>query len=340
MISEVQPKKFLYIIPYDGIGGVETAARSLRSLGTKEIIVSLLYVSSGHKGASNWWRLNNPLWHVFVATRAAKSRPYAVVSSLWRGYIIGLLVKVLRPQIKLITFLHLPNAVHSVDAALSALSMRISDQIWCDSSATATSRVPEALIGRVRIISFVTHSRQAPEKRRNRPIFVFWGRLHRQKGVLRALSLFEEICKEFPHAHYHIIGPDGGELDKIRRYVDDRLRRNVSIHGPLEYKEISQIAASASYYLQLSEAEGMAMSVVEAMQMGLVPVVTPVGEISRYCQHCRNAVLVRDGESSPLIIADLIRCDKRYFEMSEQASLTWKDHPLYADSFLDHCSQV
>ena len=40
--------------------------------------------------------------------------------------------------------------------------------------------------------------------------------------------------------------------------------------------------ANASFYLQTSKFEGFAMSVVESMMMGLVPVVTPVGEIGRY----------------------------------------------------------
>ena len=42
----------------------------------------------------------------------------------------------------------------------------------------------------------------------------------------------------------------------------------------------------------------MAFSVVEAMQLGLVPVVTAVGEIRAYCHNGQNAVRIETDEQA------------------------------------------
>jgi glycosyltransferase involved in cell wall biosynthesis len=90
-------------------------------------------------------------------------------------------------------------------------------------------------------------------------------------------------------------------------------------------------------YLQTSNFEGMAMSVVEVMQMGLVPVVTFVGEIAAYCRNGCNAVIV---ESERQTVADLIRLldsNELYQALRSAAIATWDDKPLYRDSMLDAC---
>ena len=48
------------------------------------------------------------------------------------------------------------------------------------------------------------------------------------------------------------------------------------------------------------------MSVVEAMQIGLVPIVTPVGEIARYCVDGKNAVWVQEDATAVDAVMRLI----------------------------------
>src|SRR5690606_29152265 len=81
---------------------------------------------------------------------------------------------------------------------------------------------------------------------------------------------------------------------------------------------------SCSFFLMTSSAEGMAVSVVEAMQLGLIPIVTPVGEIPRYCAGGENAILVHDdGEAVAEIISLLERPDK-LASMRESARGFWE----------------
>jgi glycosyltransferase involved in cell wall biosynthesis len=84
----------------------------------------------------------------------------------------------------------------------------------------------------------------------------------------------------------------------------------------------------------------MSMSVIEAMQAGLVPIVTPVGEIARYCVDNFNAVLVQEDVRTCETIIELLNNPSRYAELSAQASLTWASKPIYRDDVLTACNEI
>ena len=75
------------------------------------------------------------------------------------------------------------------------------------------------------------------------------------------------------------------------------------------------------------------MAVVEAMQLGLVPVVTPVGEMGRYCRDGENAIVVDVArlDAAAEQIAALLDEPARYSSMSKAARAIWSDCRLYAD---------
>jgi glycosyltransferase involved in cell wall biosynthesis len=76
----------------------------------------------------------------------------------------------------------------------------------------------------------------------------------------------------------------------------------------------------------------MAMSVVEAMQLGLVPLVTPVGEIKNYCRDEVNAILIDDEDSSVKSILNLLD-NKNAFEKIRQNTISyWNDSEIYSES--------
>ena len=81
----------------------------------------------------------------------------------------------------------------------------------------------------------------------------------------------------------------------------------------------------------------MAMSVVEAMQLGLVPVVTPVGEIRNYCRQGENAILIQSDEAAVDDVMKVLRDVEGYVTMQNEAAATWLGKPLYADSMLAAC---
>ena len=62
------------------------------------------------------------------------------------------------------------------------------------------------------------------------------------------------------------------------------LKNNISLIDFASFEEIKTYAKKASFFIQLSSYEGMAMSVAESMQLGLIPLVTNVGQIKIYCK--------------------------------------------------------
>jgi glycosyltransferase involved in cell wall biosynthesis len=69
------------------------------------------------------------------------------------------------------------------------------------------------------------------------------------------------------------------------------------------------------------------------MQLGLVPVVTPVGEVQRYCRDGENAVLVDVNNldvAADRIVA-LLGDEKAYARMSKAAHDEWQDCTPYAE---------
>lgn len=333
--------KVIHVIPYDGIGGVETAARSMANLETENVKFTVDYIYRTTKNRYQRLITFSPLPILTSVYKILTKKPDILVISLWRACIVGILVKWFRPQTKLILMLHLPNDVHWPDKILTKITAQYACQICADSRATLLNRLPSLSMGKGQVISFVTHHLDVLNMAPVRPNFIFWGRLHIQKRLERTLYLFAKIHASRPEAQFTIIGPDGGVLEQIRKLIST-LEISDAVHflGPMDMSGIKQQAKSASFYLQTSELEGMAMSVVEAMQLGLVPVVTPVGEIGSYCRNGENALFVYSNNKSIDSIFALLDDNEKYQMLRNNAIKTWQQQPLYAESLLQICKKL
>jgi glycosyltransferase involved in cell wall biosynthesis len=333
-------RKVIHLIPYDGIGGVEIAARSMDRVKTEQIDfrVDTIFSKTDTKLPFGTF---NPVPYMATVWRLWSTPPNLLVLSLWRSCIVGMAVKLLCPNVRVVLFLHCPESVHVMDRLFSSLIERMACCVWADSQQTLTRRMPKLPAYKGRVISFITARIQALPGHPVGPVFVFWGRINALKGLERAINIFASLQKKKSDARLLIVGPDGGDLARIKNIIDVLgLHRTVKYLGSMDFQEIRAIAARASFYLQTSVIEGMGMSVVEAMQLGLVPVVTPVGEIAQYARHGENAVVVTEEASAIADVLELINDDQRYQKMRQQAIETWTNKPLYKDSVLNACQEV
>lgn len=341
-------KNVLHIIPYDGIGGVESAARSLTAGKHGNLVFAKHFLvrrtttpdtpveTHGPGGAQDRPGNYRVLLNLFLRTQ-----PDLVIASLWRSVFGILLVKLIRPRQPVVVFLHLSHHVHVVDWLINWLGMWVATEIWADSRATLDRRVPSLIRSRGRVISFVLIRSDPPLAKTVAPYFLFWGRLNKQKGLERSLRIFSAIRSRHPDAKLRMIGPDGGEEAELRHQAHELgLTDCVTFEGPMSQAQIRGAAEEAAFFLQTSRDEGMSLSVVEAMQAGLVPVVSPVGEIARYCMHKQNALVVTDDEKVVVDIDALLADQEAYLGMSRAAARYWLDHPLYRDDVLDSCRRL
>ena len=340
--------QIVHVIPYDGIGGVETAAASIATgpypgfgfqkayIASKRPVTPRSFVYEPGIGPEN-----NPLAFARTIRHLLRLRPAVLILSLWRSCIVGLVVKALRPRTRLVVFLH--NSVDSnwVDAVLTRLTARLADAVWADSASTATRRLGPAWASRTQPISFLTAHLDRVVGDSAAPRFITWGRLHPRKRIDLAIAFFALVHARHPDARFDIIGPDRGERTMLEsRVVALGLTDAVRFLGPADAGEIAQHAASATFFVQTSRAEGMSMAVVEAMQLGLVPVVTPVGEIGSYVDDGRNGIWFASAEDARDRI-DRILADPAALAAMRAATVeTWRDRPVYRDEFLAACAEL
>lgn len=328
----------LQIIPDDGVGGAELAARAAveRQGGRTRLFVLdgppkdpmpvLEHIAYGNARPGG-------LTSALRALKAARDlKPDVVVFSLWKTWLAFLLIKFFGPKAKLVTFLHSDQPFHVVEDVVSRGMMALSDAIWADSDRSLALRLPNGAGGRTtRPVVFLLHRVPGVVRERPAPNFVFWGRIKPRKGVVEAIRLIARI----PDSRFLVIGPDGGEEARARRTVEELgLGDRVTFTGPRGFDDIQALARDSSFFLQLSVQEGMSMSTVEAMQMGLVPVVTPVGEIPRYCEHMTNAVLIGSEDQAVADVARILADPALFSAMSKAAVDRWAASPLYDEDFM------
>ncbi len=327
----------MQLVPRDMAGGVETAARSVAEANELTCNFRLYFMCGATladrteriidhpergPGIRNYWRTIKDL---------QKLRPAVLICSLWRSVLVGIAIKLVSRSTQLVIFLHNTQTEHFVDGLAHRLAFVTADQVWADSVITLEKRIGEARRG-TRVISFVTSRRTGSEKKAARPQFVTWGRLHPQKGLDRSLALIAALGDSEIAASFMIYGSDHGASEGLvqlaaRLGVSDRIR----FGGPVANDELSKISQGYGFFLQLSRYEGMGMAVVEAMQLGLVPIVTAVGEIARYVADGVNGIIVDPDDMASAVqrIDDLLGSPDRFVKMSRQAAETWIGAPLH-----------
>ena len=337
-------KKIIHLAPRNGIGGVESAVRSMEKVKHDKIDFKVDYIVRVVPNARPWKKwiaFISPMPLLSAAKRVVFDDTDVLIVSLWRSAIVGILVKCLRPKIKLIIFIHSATDFHWLDFIVTRLAMGFALEVWADSDASLRERFPRLDPEKCRVISFITRRFEALPAHEARPDFIFWGRIRAEKGLDHALRIFAEVMKQYPDARFWIIGPDEGLLQTTQQLSKSMdLMDNVFFLGPATLAELEVNALKATFYLQTSLYEGMAMSVVEAMQMGLVPIVTPVGEIPSYCSHSFNALIVKSEKQIIENVRDLLNSENRYEILRKNAITTWNDSPLYAESVLQACEKL
>ena len=176
--------RVIHLVPYDGPGGVEVAARSMLSSPRDEIEFRVLYIDCLQR-TRRFARhpANSPLAYVRVARRLWSDRPNVLICSLWRSAIVGIIAKLVCRELRLVCFLHAERPVHLVDWAIHKVLLRLAEEVWSNSAVTLKSRVGRSRNAKTRIISMRTEKIKATTGSAPQPSFVFWGRLAPAKGT-------------------------------------------------------------------------------------------------------------------------------------------------------------
>jgi glycosyltransferase involved in cell wall biosynthesis len=147
-----------------------------------------------------------------------------------------------------------------------------------------------------------------PETIPNKPVgaktvFVYLGLIARLKG---AFDIIEALAKVDPvlRAQTHIVMAGNGALSELQERVQKaQLHDNVEVRSWIDTTERDALLSRADGFLLPSYAEGLPMSLLEAMANGLAPICTPVGSIPEFVRDGVNGLLVPTGDTDKLAAA-------------------------------------
>ncbi|MBN1439941.1 MAG: glycosyltransferase [Anaerolineales bacterium] len=106
-----------------------------------------------------------------------------------------------------------------------------------------------------------------------RPLFLYLGRLHREKGLRLLLEAFERIQTKYPESALAIVGPDDGERSLLEKTVKKKnLEDRVLFSGPLYGGERLKALVDADVIASPATYEIFGLVPVEAILCG-TPVV-------------------------------------------------------------------
>ncbi len=339
MLNKNKKKRIAHLIPSETIGGVESAAKTTIGIKNNRFTFFLKILSKQKNTKSYYSKIKSFIEIFFSTYQVLNFKPDFLIVSLWKSCISAILIKIFRPSTEIILFLHLPKSVHFIDFIMNLITARISYQIWGDSITTLKERGKELRLDpkiKKRSISFLAYKLRPKRSKKNSSNFIFWGRLSEEKRVNLSIELFARICREVEESKFIIIGPDCGELYKLKKQRDKlNLNDKIQFISPLDINSIKDIAKDCLFFLQLSREEGLGMSVLESMQLGLIPVVTSVGEIKNYCIHNENSIIFKDLESTKHVIIKLLRNNSEIQRLKEKAIKRWSEEITYREDFIN-----
>jgi glycosyltransferase involved in cell wall biosynthesis len=134
-----------------------------------------------------------------------------------------------------------------------------------------------------------------------RPLFVFVGRLSREKGVASLIRAFARLRQTVPSAELRIVG-DGEERLSLER-LSGSLGQGAAVvfRGPLSLTEIEQeLAAAWASVAPSLWAEPLGLAAVEAAVRGVPVIASSIGGLAEVIDHGRSGLLFPNGDETAL----------------------------------------
>ncbi len=144
----------VHLIPYDGIGGVETAARSIGEYQPDDLEFRVRCIFDDVPEHRIKWKTYNPFQIISCARSIATESPDLLIMSLWRAALVGILVRFLNPRVRLVLMVHNSVDAHLLDYTFTRWVMTYCAEIWADSTASVVQRFDKPPSTPVHTISF------------------------------------------------------------------------------------------------------------------------------------------------------------------------------------------
>lgn len=119
------------------------------------------------------------------------------------------------------------------------------------------------------------------------PIFLHVSRHHPVKNHDRMFKTFKRLSAEGIDYHLIVIGDHYDEYE-------DELKGHKQIHLVGPKTNIGDYMSFADYFVLTSDKEGLPLSLLEAMSMGVIPICTPAGGIKDVIRNAQNGFMAKE----------------------------------------------
>lgn len=177
--------------------------------------------------------------------------------------------------------------------------------------------VPDALI---KVISNGIDMKMLPSGQKTdsgrplSPIFGYIGRIEKyQKGLDLLIDGFSMYCKKMGTGNLIIVG-DGPDMEWMKNRIRSlKLEERIKITGPLYGDDLSNIRSCMMAIVHPSRWEGMAMSLLESLALGIPGIVSPGTHLDEAINRYQAGWSVPDNDAQGLANA-MKQAEKAFFE--------------------------
>lgn len=123
-------------------------------------------------------------------------------------------------------------------------------------------------------------------------VFIFVGRLVRDKGIVELVEAFSKVSTEYSQAYLFLVGPYEVDLDPLPNNILDEIKRNSNIIETGFIRGVRPYFAAADALVFPSYREGFPNAVLEAGAMGLPSIVTDINGCNEIIVEGENGTII------------------------------------------------
>lgn len=132
------------------------------------------------------------------------------------------------------------------------------------------------------------------------PVFLFVGRIVRDKGIEELVAAFTRLVGDHPSAKLLLVGDYEPELDPVAPPVDEAIRTHPAIVKTGFVRDVRPYLGIADVFVLPSYREGLPNSLIEAGSMGIPSIATDINGCNEVIVPGDNGVLVPKKDAAAL----------------------------------------
>lgn len=137
------------------------------------------------------------------------------------------------------------------------------------------------------------------------PRFISVRHLRELYNIPCILRAFRQVQQQIPDAGLTILG-SGPQLEELQQYVRENDLKHVTFAGQVPNEEMNRYLAEHDIFLSAPRVDNMPVSVLEAMNAGVLVISSRVGGVPYMIEHQKTGLLFDSGQESGIRIQDSV----------------------------------